>query len=175
MFHKYLCHSWQSYIIQERLKKKDLGAVPVNCSWFYNSNNQHVRGPVHIWRLRWAQSAATVTGCLKYDCVVERMIGLLFVSWVQVFITFLLSHFCTDYSKNHLHYVGVLSSTTPNSAWWGVSHMVTWSESEWVRTVLPQMKWRRLPPAVFYVPLRSVFLRLQKMWGCPPGVKEGAK
>lgn len=80
--------------------------MPVNCSWFYNRNNQHVRGPVHVWRLRWAQSAVTVTGCSKYDCVVERMIGLLFVSWVQVFITFLHQLF-----KNHFHYVGVLSST----------------------------------------------------------------
>lgn len=39
-----------------------------------------------------------LTGCLKYDSRVKRMIKLLIVSWVQVFITFMLAYFWAAYS-----------------------------------------------------------------------------
>lgn len=156
--------------------------MPVSCSWLYNSNNQHMRGPVHVWRLRWAQSAATVTGCLKYDCVVERMIGLLFVSWAQVFITFLLAHFCTDYSKiiSIMLECFHLPPLTPNSARCLTGSVVHGHMSgEW-------MKQHGLTPDEMTLPASSCFLRsfevrlksistTSKMWGCPPGVKQGAK
>lgn len=47
-----------------------------------------------------AQSAVLcLTGCLKCDSRVKRMIKLLLALWVQVFITILLAYFCADYSK----------------------------------------------------------------------------
>lgn len=60
-----------------------------------------------------AQSRALcLTGCLKYDSRVKRMIKLLIVSWVQVFITFMLAYFWAAYSKNDLYCVWWLSSDT---------------------------------------------------------------
>lgn len=50
-----------------------------------------------------------LTSSLKYDSTVRRMIKLLFVSWVQVFIKFLLASFCADYSN---YYVWVPWSDT---------------------------------------------------------------
>lgn len=163
-------------------ERKDLGAVPVNYSWFYNSNNPHVQRPVHVWGLRSAQSAVTVTGFLKYDCIVERMIGLLFVSWVQVFITFLLAHFCTNYSKiiSIMLECFYLPPLTPDSArrlTGSVAH--GHMSREW-------MKQDGLTPDEMTLPASSCFLcsfevRLKsisttsKMWGCLPGVKEEAK
>lgn len=93
-------HSWQSCIMLETffLKKKSFfwrcllivaGSTIINtCEGLCRSDS--LGGASRL--------PAMVNGRLKYDCV-ERMIGLLFVSWVQVFITFLLAHFCGDYSK----------------------------------------------------------------------------
>lgn len=105
-FHKYLCFINMPFLTIlydagrfKKKKKKKLfwrfllilaGSTIINtCGGLCRSDSPC--GPSRL--------SAMVNGHLQYDCGVERMIGLLFVSWVQVFITFQLAHFCGDYSK----------------------------------------------------------------------------
>lgn len=108
-------HSWQSCIMLETFffKKKLFLEVSVNCSWFHN--NQHMWGPVQIWQPGWGQSAA---------CDGERPFKIWLRSgeddWASLCLlgpgiyNISAGPFLRWLFKNHLHYVGVLSSDAAN-------------------------------------------------------------